>query len=187
MATQGRELQFYHSLSAWGHVFMRTVWLQSIMTSAIAMKDAESTRVGTIVNPDPEYFRMRNRLMKEGMQNIWSEFKCKFCNSVITTDEELTAITIILLRNQLAHYFISSGREFALFLPIQSSKKILGRLKEAGWVDRPRGAESDPEMLVMYEGDKEWFVKNVAMITGFSENTILRITRAYGIDDATVC
>ena len=39
----------------------------------------------------------------------------------------------------------------------------------------------------MYEGDKEWFAKNVAMITGFSENTILRITRAYGIDDATVC
>ena len=97
MATQGRELQFYHSLSAWGHVFMRTVWLQSIMTSAIAMKDAEGTRVGTIVNPDPEYFRMRNRLMKESMQNIWSEFKCKFCNSVITTDEELTAITIMHL------------------------------------------------------------------------------------------
>ena len=42
-------------------------------------------------------------------------------------------------------------------------------------------------MTVIYEGDKEWFAENEAMITRFSENTILRITRTYGIDDATVC
>ena len=187
MATQGRALQFNHSLREWGNVFMLTVWLQSIMTSAIAMKDVESTRVGTIVTPDPEYFRTRNRLMKEEMSGIWSKFQCTFSHSVITKDEELTADMIILLRNQLAHCFISSGRGFALFLPKPSSQKLLGKLKEEEWIDRPRDAESDPVMLIIREGDKEWLAKNAAMITGFLENTILRITRAHGIDDATVC
>ena len=185
MATRGRALQFNHSLRDWGHVFMLTVWLQSIMTSAIAMKDVESTRVGTIINPDPEYFRTRNRLMKEDMSNIWRKFKCKFPRSVITPDEELTADMIIFLRNQLAHCFISSGRGFALFLPNPSSKERLDRLLKAGWIDRPRD-ESDPVMPIIHEGNKEWFAKNMAMITGFWENTILRVTRAHGIDDATL-
>ena len=186
MTTQDRESQFNHSLREWGNIFMLTIWLQSIMTSAIAMKDVESTRVGTIVTPDPEYFRMRNSLMEEDMPKIWSEFKCKFSHSVITKDEELRADLIILLRNQLAHSSISIGRGFALFLPTRSSKKLLSRLKEAGWVDRPRGAESDPVMLALREGEKEWATKHAEMITGFMENTILRITRAHGIDDATV-
>ena len=187
MATQGRGLQFNHSLRDWGYVFMLTVWLQSIMTSAIAMKDVGSTTVGTIVNPDPEYFETRNGLMKEDMSNIWRKFKCRFPRSVITTDEELTANMIILIRNQLAHCFISSGRKFALFLPKPPSQKLFAKLEESGWIDRPRDAAPDPVMLVIREGDKEWFDRNVAMITGFSENTILRITRAHGIRDATIC
>lgn len=165
---------------------MLTVWLQSIMASAIAMKDVESTRVGTVVNPAPEYFRTRNRLMTEDMSSTWSKFQCTF-PSDLTQVEEQTADMIILLRNQLAHCFISSGREFALFLPRRSSKNRLDRLLTAGRISRPRDAESDPMMTVIYEGDKEWFAENEAMITRFSENTILRITRTYGIDDATVC
>ena len=46
---------------------MLTVWLQSIMASAIAMKNVGSSRMGTIINPDPEYFERRNCLMKKEM------------------------------------------------------------------------------------------------------------------------
>ena len=42
-------------------------------------------------------------------------------------------------------------------------------------------------MLIMREGDRRWFEKNRAMVTEFSENTILRVTRAHGIDDAAIC
>ena len=186
MATQERALQFNRSLKDWGYVFMLTVWLQSIMTSAIAMKGVGSTKVGTIDNPDPAYFETRNRLMKEDMSKIWGQFKCEFPNSATTTDEELTADMIMLIRNQLAHCFISTAREFAIFLPRPSSKKLLDTLKNSGWIDSPRDA-SVPAMLIIREGDKEWSARNAAMIRGFSENTILRITRAHGIHDAAIC
>ena len=175
--------QFTNSLRDWGYVFMFTVWLQSIMTSAIAI--VASTKVGTKVISDPEYFRTRNDLMTQDLSKIWEKFKDSFPRSTITTDEELIADMIILMRNQLAHSFISSGRKFALFLPT-SSQKLLDNLEEAGRIDTPPDAASDPVMLVIHEGDKEWFDKNVAMIDGFLANTILRITRAHDIDDATI-
>ena len=94
---------------------------------------------------------------------------------------------IILIRNQLVHSFISTGRESALFLPKPSSQKLLDKLKNAGWIETPRDAASSPEMLILREGAGLWFKKNMAMITNFSENTILRVTRANGIDDAAIC
>ena len=94
---------------------------------------------------------------------------------------------IILIRNQLAHCFVSTGREFALLLPKQSSQILLDKLKNAGWIETPRDAASNPEMLILREGDRLWFEKNMAMITNLSENTILRVTRANGINDAAIC
>ena len=147
MATQGREQRFNQSLRDWGHIFMLTVWLQSIMAAAIARKNIGSSRIGTIINPDPEYFERRNCLMKKEMSSIWDTFKSEFSNS-ITREEELVADMIILIRNQLVHSFISTGREFALFLPKPSSQKLLDKLKNAGWIETPRDAASSPEMLI---------------------------------------
>ena len=171
MADQVREQRFKQSLRDWGYVFMLAVWLQSIMASAIAKKTA-STR--------------RNDLMKKEMAATWKEFKREFPGSV-TMHEELAADMIIFIRNQLAHCFISSSRGFALFLPKPSSQRLPDKLKSAGWVETPDDGASAPEMLIMREGDTEWFDRNTAMILNFSENTILRLTRAHGIDDAVIC
>ena len=186
MATQGREQRFLQSLCDWGVIFMLTVWLQSIMAAAIARKNVGNSGIGTIINPDPEYLERRNCLMKKEMSSIWDTFKSEFSNS-ITREEELVADMIILIRNQLAHSFISTGREFALFLPKPSSQKLLDKLKNAGWIETPRDAASNPEMLILREGDRLWFEENIAMIMNFSENTILRVTRANGIDVAAIC
>ena len=165
---------------------MLTVWLQSILASAIAMKNVGIRRRGTIINPDREYFETRNCLMKKELSFIWGTFKSEFPNS-ITSEEELVADMIILLRNQLARCFVSSGRGFSLFLPKPGSRKLLDKLKNAGWIETPPDGASDPEMLILREGDRRWFEKNRAMIISFSENTILRVTRANGIDDAAIC
>ena len=185
-ATQEHVLQFAQSLRDWGHIFMLTVWLQSIMASAIAMKDVGYTRTETVINPDREYFKRRNRLMKEELSTIWKKFTSQFPNSV-TREERLVADMIVFVRNQLAHCHISSGRQSALFLPKPGSQKLLDKLKSAGWIETPGDGGSDPEMLIMREGDRRWFEKNRAMITEFSENTILRVTRAHGIGDAAIC
>ena len=95
-ATQERALQFVQSLRDWGHIFMLTVWLQSIMASAIAMKDVEYTRTETAINPHREYFRRRNRLMKEELSTIWRKFTTQFPDSV-TREERLVADMIIRL------------------------------------------------------------------------------------------
>ena len=185
MASQERHRKLAQSLRDWGYIFILIVWQQSIMASAIAMKNAGSTRTGSIINPDREYFERRNSLMEESMSSVWNSFRREFPAS-FTSDEELAADFMILLRNQLAHCHISTGREFALYLPTRSSQKLIARLTGAGWI-APVPNVSNPEMLILREGDKRWFVQNHAMITNFSENTILRATRAYGIDDAAIC
>ena len=177
MADQVRAQGFVQSLRDWGYVFMLAVWLQSIMASAIAKKTAGTS--------GKEYLKRRNDLMKEEMATTWKKFMRELPGS-ITMQEELAADMIILVRNQLAHCFISSGREFALFLPKPSSLRLLDKLTSAGWVEPPDGA-TNPEVLIMREGDTKWFNRNTAMILNFLEHTILRLTRVHGIDDSEIC
>lgn len=178
MAEQVRAQRFVRSLRDWGQVFMLAVWIQSIMASAIARKRSGSDH--------SEYLKARNDLMKKEASAIWGCFKREFPGE-ITEQEELTADMIILIRNQLAHCFVSSGTGFALFLPKPSSRRLLDRLRSAGGVEIPDSGASDPEALIMREGDHRWFYRNTAMIETFSENTILRLTRDHGIDDGAVC
>jgi len=170
---------FLRSLRDWGQVFMLSVWLQSIMASAIARKSSISSE-------GVEYLEARNHLMKKEMAKIWSGFKHQFPGE-ITEHEELMADIIILIRNQLAHCFVSSGTGLALFLPKRSSRKLLDRLTSAGWIEIPRSGASDLVALVMREGDRRWFESNTAMMVGFAENTILRLTRDHGIEDGAIC
>lgn len=158
---------------------MLVVWLQSIMAFAIARKRSGG-------GDHSEYLKARNDLMKKDMAAIWKCFKREFPGE-ITEQEEHEAKMIILIRNQLAHCFVSSGTGFALFLPKLRSKRCLDRLISAGWVKIPDSGASDPEMLIMREGDHRWFERNKAMIEMFSENTILRLTRDHGIDDVAIC
>jgi len=177
MADQVREERFNQSIRDWGYVFMLTIWLQSIMISAIAKKMTSSRQ---------DELTKRNELMKKDMARTWREFKDSFPGNV-TTDEELVADMVILIRNQLAHCHISSGRGFALFLPSQTSQILLEKLKNAGWIEAPTAGASVSEMIILREGDTEWFARNAEMIRNFSENTILRLTRAYGVDDSAIC
>ena len=183
MSDYSRDQQFVRSLRDWGLVLMLTIWLESIMVSAIATKVTGTSRRTKVLTK--EYKKTRHDLMKKGLAGVWQEFVRVFPGEV-STEENLMADMIVLIRNQLAHCHISGGREFALFLPT-SSQKLLGRLKSAGWIKIPDDAAADPELLVMREGDTEWFDRNTAMIFGFTENTILRLTRAHGIDDSEVC
>ena len=167
---QDRIQEFGESLQNWGYVFMLTVWTQSVMASAVAKKTGRDK---------PE------NLFDTNMKGTWTNFRKYFSGSV-TAEEALTADMIILIRNQMAHCHISSGRENTLFLPNETSKPLLEKLKEAGWVLASPEAH-EPEMLVMREGDTEWFERNTAMILHFSENTILRRTRLHGIADSAIC
>ena len=157
---------------------MLAVWLQSIMASAIAKK---SSRDGSRA----EYLKRRNDLMKKEMGAVWTGFRCEFPGA-ITEQEELAADMIILMRNQLAHCFISSGSQLALFLPKALSRERVERLVSAGWIEVPDDA-SDPAMLVLREGDREWFDRNTSMILSFADNTVLRLARDHGIEDAAIC
>lgn len=176
MADQERKQTFVKSLKDWGYVFMLAVWLQSVMISAIAKKTTDSQQ---------DELAMRNELMTKGMAHIWRKFKDSFPGDV-TTPEDEDADMIMLIRNQSAHCHILSNREFALFLPNEISKKLLNRLKHAGRVRIPTDEASTPSMLIMREGDTEWFVENTELMWNFLEKTILRLTRACGIDDSAI-
>ena len=166
---------------------MLTVWLQSIMASAIAMKKTGGNpKVAAHGTRSKDYLKIRNEFMEKDMAATWKVFQQLFPGE-ITKKEELTADMIILIRNQLAHSFISSGTGFALFLPRPSSQRLVNRLTSAGWIETPDEGVSNPEMLIVREGDSEWFDRNKNMIRDFAEKTIHRITRAHGIDDAEIC
>ena len=177
MAGQSRDQRFLQSLRDWGQVFMLTIWLQSIMTAAVTRKSTgRSKRVKVLSN---EYREKRHDLMKKGLACVWKEFVREFPGE-ISTQERRTADMIILIRNQLAHCHIVPGNEFALFLPT-GSQNLLDKLKSAGSIETPSHPTSNPEMLIMREGDKKWLDRNTEMILDFAENTILRLTRAHGI------
>jgi len=159
---------------------MLTIWLQSILTSAIAAKVTGGSPRDSVLSE--QYRKKRNALMEKSLTPVWKEFVREFPGA-ISPEEHLTADMIILLRNQLAHCHISSGNEFALFLPTTGSQKLLDKLKREGWIETPDHGASSPEMTIMREGDRQWFAGNRKMILGFAENTVLRLTRAHGIDD----
>lgn len=183
MVEQNRDQRFLQSLRDWGQVFMLTIWLQSIMTSAITTKiTGRSRRVKVL---DKEYREKRNDLMKKGLPGIWKEFVREFPGK-ISTQESLTSDMIILIRNQLAHCHISTGNEFALFLPNSNSRSRLDKLKSEGRVEAPSHGASNPEILITGENDQQWLDCNTAMILDFAVNTVLRLTRAHGIDDLEV-
>lgn len=130
---------------------MLTIWLESIMVSVIATKVSGTSRRAKVLTK--EYKKTRHDLIKKGLECVWREFVRVFPGEV-STEENLMAEMIILIRNHLAHCHISSGREFALFIPT-SSQKILDRLKSAGWINIPDDAASDPETLIMREGESK--------------------------------
>ena len=128
MAERARKDQFLQSLRDWGLVFMLTIWLESIMVSAIATKVTGTSQRAKVLTR--EYKKTRHDLMKKGLAGVWREFVRVFPGEV-STEENLMADMIILIRNQLAHCHISGGREFALFIPT-SSQKLVDRLKGRG-------------------------------------------------------
>lgn len=180
MAERAREEQFLKSLADWGQVFMLTIWLQSILTTAITTKVTGGSQRDRVLS-EP-YRKKRNDLMKQTLTHVWNEFVREFPGR-ISREESLAADMIILLRNQLAHCHISSGNEFALFLPASGSQKLLDKLKREGWVETPDQGASNPEMTIMREGDAKWLARNTRMIIEFTKNPVLRLTRAHGIDD----
>ena len=157
---------------------MLVVWLQSIMAAAIARKSS-------VGNGHGEYLKARNQFMQKELTAIWTVFKREFPGE-ITEQEELTADMIILIRNQLAHCFVSGGTGLALFLPNPQSQKRLRRLNGAGWIEVPDDVAPE-RMLVLRVGDREWFDTNKSMILGFADNTVLRLTRTHGIEDGAIC
>ena len=159
---------------------MLTIWLQSILTTAITTKVTGGSQRDRVLSE--QYRRKRNDLMKRTLTHVWNEFVREFPGG-ISTEESRTADMILLLRNQLAHCHISSGNEFALFLPAAGSQKLLDKLKREGRIETPDHGASNPEMTIIREGDREWLADNTKMITEFAENPVLRLTRAHGIDD----
>ena len=176
----GREERFIQSLRDWGEVFMHTIWLQSIMISAILTKVTGESKRGDVLSE--KYLSIRYDLMKKPFSKIWDRFVCEFPGE-LSKEEALTVDMIVLIRNQIAHCCIMSGKERAFFLPTVS-KSLLDNLSKAGWVRTP--SEDASEYLVMREGDEEWFRDNRAMILDFIENTVIRLTRANGIHDSEV-
>ena len=150
------------------------------MTAAITTKVTGGSQRDKVLSE--QYRKKRNDLMKQTLTHVWNEFVREF-PGVISPEESLTADMIILLRNQLAHCHVSSGNEFALFLPASGSQKLLAKLKREGWIETPDHGASNPEMTIMREGDTEWLARNTKMIREFTENPVLRLTRAHGIDD----
>ena len=108
MKREQRDQQFIESLRDWGQVFMLIAWLQSIMINTIARKRAGAD--------ERRHVTERTELMEHDLANVWRTFK-KDLPAEISEEEELAASMIILLRNQLAHCFIKSSGELALFLP----------------------------------------------------------------------
>ena len=159
---------------------MHTVWLQSIMISAIAAKATGESKTVKVLSK--KYRALRYDLMRLSFSEVWDRFRSEFPGT-LSKEEALTADMIVLIRNQIAHCYIMSGNERAFFLPTLSKDRLLS-LSKAGRVTTPSHDAS--EYLVMREGDEEWFRRNRAMILDFMENTVIRLTRTNGIDDSEV-
>lgn len=187
MTTPQRIAQFTRKMiEEPGCLFMLICWQQSIMMTAIAGKDARFTAAGTVDPRDQEGFLNALReLMRGTLSTTWNGFQGAFPGSV-TDDDQQTFEGICLLRDQIAHSHIRSGnsRGVALYLP--SNDERIARFAETHEVAE-HADDAVPRMLVWHDDDDHWFDSNRAMILGFAENTILRITRAHGIEDSQIC
>lgn len=187
MTTPQRIAQFTRKMiEEPGYLFMLIGWQQSIMMTAIAGIGVRFTAAGTVDPRDEGDFldALRN-LMQGTLSTTWNRFKDAFPGSV-TDDDQKTFEAICLLRDQIAHSHIRSGnsRGVALYLPKDDDR--IARFAETHDVSE-HVDDAVPRMLVWHDDDDHWFDSNRAMIVGFAENTILRITRAHGIEDSQIC
>ena len=169
-----------------GYLFMLITWQQSIMMTAIAVQRVRFTATGEVDPRDqPRFLRTLRGLMRGTLTPTWNRFRETFPGDV-TEDDERTFQAIRLLRDQIAHSHVRLGNagSVALYLPIDDA-----RIPEFAEYHVVEEHEDDvlPQMLVWHDDDEHWFDANRAMVLGFAENTILRITRAHEIHDAQIC
>ena len=168
-----------------GYLFMLITWQQSIMMTAIALQDVRFTAAETIDPRDENRFLENLRgLMRDTLSGTWNRFKDTFPHDV-TDDDEHAFDAIRLLRDQIAHSHVRLGNTGGVALYLPRNEDRIAAFAEAHVVKQH---EDDvlPHMLVWHHDDEHWFDTNRAMVQGFVENTILRITRARGISDAQI-
>lgn len=180
-----RAFQFRKSLQRWGEIFMLINWLNSIMISAVAAA-AAGGKTSSASGKTPEAYRQcRNGLMSRSVMDVWRIFTGEFGKGSEQEENEISMISLI--RHQLAHPWISSGHEFALFRPAHTGTRLLDKLDNRGWIMRTEQDISDPPMLIVREQDEEWYDKNRELIFNFMEDRILKRTRERGIRDEQIC
>ena len=187
MTTPERITQFTRKMiEEPGYLFMLITWQQSIMMTAIAARGVRFTAEGALDPRDHENFLTALRVLMRGTLSItWNRFKDAFPDNVTECDER-TFEAICLLRDQIAHSHIRSGnsRGVALYLPNRDDR--IARFAEAHNVAEHED-DAVPRMLVWHDDDEHWFDTNRTLVLEFAENTILRITRAHGIQDTQIC
>lgn len=179
-----REKRFAEALKTWGFMLMSINWVNSIMVSALATRACDDKLARSRGKVSEGFKRKRAQMMTKSLTEVWVEFTSEFGKA--QGDEQARLETLALIRHQLCHLWISSGREFGLFMPRGSGTRLL-RAVERTSAMRVRTEEIGmPEMLIIREGDYEWINSNLELAYQFMEKSVLERTRRHGIQDSEI-
>ncbi len=180
-----REERFAEALKTWGYMLMSINWTNSIMVSAPARRACDDKLARSRGRVSEGFKRKRAQMMTKSLTKVWVEFTSEFGKA--QGDEQVRLETLALIRHQLCHLWISSGREFGLFMPSGSGNRLL-RAVECTSAMRVRTDNiATPEMLIVREGDAKWIDNNLELAYQFIEKSVLKRTRRQGIQDSEIC
>lgn len=180
-----RDERFTEALMTWGLMLMSINWANSIMVSALARRACDDKLVRSRGRVSEGFKRKRAQMMTKSLTEVWLEFTLQFGKA--QGDEQERLDTLALIRHQLCHLWISSGREFGLFMPSGSGTRLLQAVKRTTAMRARNDDIAMPEMLIVREGDSEWIDSNLKLVYQFIEKSVLERTRRHGIADSEIC
>ena len=160
-------------------------WANSIMVSALARRACDDKLARSRGRVSEGFKRKRAQMMTKSLTEVWVEFTSQFGKA--QGDEQVRLDTLALIRHQLCHLWISSGREFGLFMPSGSGTRLLREVERTSAMRVRTDNIARPEMLIVREGDSEWIDSNLELAYQFIEKSVLERTRRHGIQDSEIC
>ena len=154
------------------------------MVSALARRACDDSLARSRGRVSEGFKRKRAQMMTTSLTQVWNEFTSEFGKA--QDDEQGRLETWALIRHQLCHLWISSGREFGLFRPSGSGTRLRQSLERVGAMRDRTDDIATPEWLILREGDSEWIDSNLDLAYQFMERSVLERTRRNGIQDVEI-
>jgi hypothetical protein len=168
-----------------GHFFMLCQWIQSQMVDLIVLYDHPRIRARFVKNATTvprTLTARRSRLWQEDFKEIMVQFQERFPGAR-SGDFKRRLETVYLLRNMIAHSYVSIARHYLLHRP--SGPRRLRQILCTLAVNRPPNA-SKPILIKLDFSNDGYYCRNFNLVTSLDQTHLKQAAESIGIPHSRI-